>query len=236
MVHTLVIWTKNARNLFDYRPLFEAVQKYDQLFFHYTVTGMGGTLLEPRVPPPDETMAYLDRLVDLAGNPRRVRFRFDPIVHLQMPDGSHYSNLAWWEKLAPRIQQAGITNVSISWMSEYRKVTRRLRQAQIQPIRVTPDTWHQEFNWLMAIAEQYGLILHGCCVPGMPRSRCIDGQLLMELHPTHAACSLAKARGQRSTCGCTESWDIGWYHPCGHGCRYCYANPQDLSRENHPSQ
>ncbi len=236
MVHTLVIWTKNARNLFEHRPLFEAIHVYDQLFFHYTVTGMGGTLLEPRVPPPDQAMSYLERLVDLAGDPRRVRFRFDPIVHLLLPDGSNYSNLEWWEKLAPRVQQSGIRDVSISWMSEYRKVQSRLLRAQIRPIKVTAETWLREFNWLMSIAGQYDLTLHGCCVPGMPRSRCIDGHLLMELHPYHALCSLAKAKGQRTSCGCTESWDIGWYYPCGHGCRYCYANPQELSNQAQPSE
>ncbi|MDZ7319054.1 MAG: DUF1848 domain-containing protein [candidate division KSB1 bacterium] len=235
-VHTLVIWTKNARNLFDCRPLYEALQTYDQLFIHYTVTGMGSTLLEPHVPPPAEAMSYLDRLVKLAGDPRRIRFRFDPIVHLQMPDGSSYSNIDWWEKLAPRVRQAGISDVSISWMSEYRKVIDRLLRSQIRPMRVTADIWQRERNWLMTIADQFGLKLHGCCVPGMPRSRCIDGQLLMELHPHHAPCSLAKAKGQRASCGCTESWDIGWYHSCKHGCRYCYANPMDWSDPGHPSQ
>lgn len=227
-IHTLVVWTKNAKNLFGYKPLLETVKRYDQLFFHYTVTGMGETMLEPRVPSPEKGMSFLSRLLDLAGDPRRVRFRFDPIVHVKLPNGLVYCNLYWFEKLAPQIKTLGITDISISWMSEYRKVLSRLKRAGMTAIKVTPELWQREYETVMEIADKYNFTMHGCCVPGMPRSRCIDGELLMSLHPNKEACSTRKAKGQRTECGCTESWDIGWYHYCYHGCRYCYANPEPI--------
>ena len=183
-------------------------------------------MLEPRVPSPEQGMSFLPQLVKLAGDPRRIRFRFDPIVNLQMPDGSYYSNLPWFKKLAPQIKASGVTDVSISWMSTYRKVISRLKRAGISVIAVTGERWKQQYDTLAEIADKFSLTLHGCCVPGMPRSRCIDGELLTSLHPNREPCSTRKAKGQRKTCGCTESWDIGWYHSCYHGCRYCYANPQ----------
>jgi hypothetical protein len=233
-VHTLVIWTKNAENLFEYKPLFETVKKYDQLFFHYTVTGMGGTILEPRVPSPEKGMSFLPKLVELAGNPRRIRFRFDPIVNLRMPDGTRYCNLPGFEKLAPHVKASGVTDISISWMSSYRKVVSRLKRIGITVLEVTPEIWQRQFNTIMEIATKYNFTLHGCCVPGMPRSRCIDGEFLTSLHPQNEPCSKRKAKGQRTECGCTESWDIGWYHPCSYGCRYCYANPVafDINKVN----
>ena len=226
-VHTLVIWTKNVENLFTFKPLLEKVKQYDQLFFHYTLTGMGGTLLEPGVCSPEKGMSWLGKIVDLAKDTRRIRFRFDPIVHLRLPGGTNYNNLSWFEKLALEIKQAGIKDISISWMSVYRKVTARLNRAGIQIIEVTPALWKQEYETIMDIADRFNFTIHGCCVPGMPRSRCIDGELLSELHPFGEKCSTRKAKGQRSQCGCTESWDIGWYFKCKHGCRYCYANPAD---------
>ena len=230
-VHTLVIWTKNAKNLFAYQPLLEKVKQYDQLFFHYTVTGMGGTMLEPRVPSAEKGITYLNDLVELAGDPRRIRFRFDPIVNLQLPDGTSYCNLTWFEKLAPKVKQSGVTDISISWMSEYRKVLSRLTRVGITAMKVTPELWHCEYETIMEIANKYNFSIHGCCVPQMSRSKCIDGELLKILHPTGEPCSTKKAKGQRSECGCTESWDIGWYHQCFHGCRYCYANPEQISND-----
>ncbi len=224
-VHSLVLWTKNVENLFSYKPLLEKVKQYDQLFFHYTVTGMGGSILEPGVVPPHKAMSSLEKIVKLVNDPRRVRFRFDPIVHLQMKDGSSYTNLSWFEKFAPRIKQTGITDVSISWMSVYRKVSARLKRTGIKIEDVSQDLWQQEYKKIMEIASVFDFTIHGCCVPGMNRSKCIDGLLLSKLHPTGEICSLRKAKGQRVECGCTESWDIGWYFKCIHGCRYCYANP-----------
>jgi len=224
-VHTLVIWTKNPENLFHYKPLAEKIKLYDQLFFHFTVTGMGGTVLEPRVPAPDRMMPYLEKLVQLAGNPRRIRFRFDPIVHLKMSNGENYSNLDWFARLAPAVHGTGVRDISVSWMSVYKKVASRLQRAGIAPEAVTSSMWQCDFDTVMTVSEKYGFTIHGCSVPNMPRSRCIDGFLLSELHPNREPCSTRKARGQRTDCGCTESWDIGWYYPCWHGCLYCYANP-----------
>jgi len=226
-VHTLVIWTKNVQNLFTYEPLLNKVKQYDQLFIHYTVTGMGGTLLEPGVCSPEKGLSWLTKIVNLVKDPLRVRFRFDPIVHLKLPDGTVYNNIDWFEKNAIKIYNSGIQNISISWMSVYRKVTARLKRAGIQTMEVSPDIWELEHNKIMEIASRYNFIIHGCCVPGMDRSKCIDGELLSKLHPQGEKCSTRKAKGQRTACGCTESWDIGWYYKCVHGCRYCYANPME---------
>ena len=224
-VHTLVIWTKNATNLFKHTALLQKVKQYHQLHIHYTVTGMGGSILEPAVPSTEQAMAFLPQIIELAGSSLRVRFRFDPIVHLMLPDGTKYCNLPLFKTLAPQIEKLEIIDVSISWMSEYKKVLNRLARAKIKAIKVTPEQLQNEIESILKIAKNHGINIHGCCVPGLPQSRCIDGELYNRLHPLGLTCSTKKAKGQRKTCGCTESWDIGWYYQCLHGCLYCYANP-----------
>jgi len=225
-VHTLVLWTKNAMNLFHHPELSRRIAEYSQIFIHYTVTGMGGSFIEPHVPDLESAMAMLPDLVELVGSPRRIRFRFDPIVHFVLPDGARFSNLTYFERLAPRISEPGVTEVSISWMSAYPKVLDRLRRHHIEVLSPSEQMKADEAGYLERVAHQHGLTIHWCCVNGYPVSRCIDGNLFNELHPLGWKCSSDRAGGQREHCGCTKSWDIGWYHACKHGCVYCYANPK----------
>lgn len=230
--HTVVLWTKNPANLLEHTTLRESCRQY-HLFLYLTMTGMGATMLEPNVPRWQEMAALLEPLVEYLGTPERIRIRFDPIVHLRMPDGDTMCNLAEFEPVAIEACKHGIHDVSISWMAAYKKVVTRLKKRGIEEIPVSPDEWQKEFDWLTEKASKYSTRLHGCCVPGMPVSRCIDGELLARLHPDNLPCSTAKAKGQRKACGCTESYDIGWYNPCPHGCLYCYANPAAVPEPAH---
>lgn len=230
--HTVVLWTKNARNLLEHGALGEACRQY-ALYMHFTISGMGGTRLEPNVPPWQEMTQLLGPLVDYVGKPERVRIRFDPIVHLRFSDGGAFCNLESFEPIAAEAHKRGITDFSISWMDAYKKVVSRLRNHEISDVPISPSKWKKEFDWLQRKASQYSIRLRGCCVPGMPVSRCIDGELLTRLHPEKLPCSTKKAKGQRAACGCTESFDIGWYNPCPHGCLYCYANPAPVPEPVH---
>ncbi len=223
--HTLVIWTKNPANLLHYSVLKEELGRYRNLFLHLTITGMGGTVLEPMVPKAAEVLSMLDDVVGFVGGGEHVRLRFDPLVHIRMRDGTIYTNSAEYEGIAKAAFNAGVRNVSISWMQVYRKVIRNLDARGMAPVVISNDQMLEELSTLQKISAKYGITLHGCCVPVVPVSRCIDGFVLEKLHPDSLPCSTARARGQRELCGCTESYDIGWYEPCRHGCVYCYANP-----------
>ncbi|MBL7075159.1 DUF1848 family protein [candidate division KSB1 bacterium] len=225
-VHTLVLWTKNAANLLNHQRLRETVKRYDQIYLHYSITGMGGGFLEPRIPPTEEALGHLPRLIRLVDCPQRIRIRFDPIVHLRLPGGGNFSNFPHFERVVSRVVELGITTFSISWMATYRGVVRRLRERGILPEVVSLSRRKEEAEKLIEIANNLGITINWCCVSGFQSSRCIDGELFNALHPLGYQCSTAKAKGQRELCGCTESWDIGWYNPCPHGCLYCYANPK----------
>jgi len=229
-VHTLVLWSKHPQNLLNHKELRSVLAGYDQVFLHLTISGMGGSFLESGIPPMEKVLALLHDLIKFVGNPQRIRVRFDPIVHLRLPDGSTYSNLPHFVSVARVAMRVHLSHVTISWMENYPKVQRRLRKYGIEPLAVSDDQWSQESDWIFDKAEDIGIGVLGCCVPQMPVSRCIDGELLTVLHPKMSHASLKKAGGQRQHCGCTESWDIGWYNPCPGGCLYCYGRPVEPCR------
>ena len=229
-VHTIVLWSKSPGNLLRNKSLRKTLEKYDQIFLHFTITGMGGTFLESGIPHINQAISFLPDIVRFLGDPRRLRVRFDPIVHLKLPDGTYYTNLKYFVRVAEAAKNVEARNIIISWMDPYPKVIRRLKKYSITALPVSEEKWQKEADWIFREAERIGVNVSGCCVPQLPVSRCIDGKLLTELHPKHLPASQKKAKGQRPRCGCTESWDIGWYNPCPGKCLYCYANPVEPPR------
>lgn len=229
-VHTLVIWTKNPVALVGSAILREAVFAYTQVFVHCTITGMGKTALEPRIPPMEEALCSLRELIALVGTPERVRLRFDPIVHLVFPDGRKYSNLHHFGRVASVAGRLGLPAITVSWVELYTKVRSRLAKQEIKAVVPSEKEQERERDYLLQECDTNSVKLLGCCVEGLESSRCVDGALFSRLHPLGLRCSVAKAKGQRSLCTCTESLDIGWYTACSHGCIYCYANPSIQSQ------
>ncbi len=237
-VHTLVLWSKNFRNLLDNTAgLRDLVGRYDQVFLHYTVTGWGGGPVEPGVPAPSEALARLEELVALAGDPRLVTVRFDPVVFIR-DKGRILSNLGFFPRLAERVQAAGIKTIRVSFAQWYPKAARRAALRGIEFVDPPEEEKKDHARMLAAAAEGYGLELYSCAqsflasVEGFRASSCIDGRLLGETHPAGEPASIAHDRTQRPECGCTVSADIGSYgQACPHGCVYCYANPETKEKD-----
>ena len=231
-IHTLVIWTKNPRNIFEHKKLNETLKKLDRIFVHLTVTGLGGTEIEPGVPLSDEIIPMLDDLVEFTGNPELIRWRFDPLLHWVEAD-VRQSNVDWFAKLAPLILKSGIKNVITSFCSFYPKVIDRFRsQGRSIPVELSGVEKENIRRLLNHIASECGFSLRWCCDAIGESSVCIDGNLLNKLHPHNRTALTEKASGQRDSCRCTRSWDIGWYsHVCRGGCLYCYGSPSKSAGE-----
>ncbi len=228
-VHTLVLWSKDFRPLLqDVGGIRQALERYDQMFCHLTITGLGGTALEPSISPWEEVIAQLPELIEFARDPRRVSVRYDPIVHWY--EGQEVrSNLPFAEPILRAVSRAGITAVRMSFATLYGKVRRRKGWRWYDP---TPEQRLEITRRLVTLAGSLELTLHSCSqrelqLAGAVPSRCIDGELLSALHPHGLPAATTKDRGQRAECGCTVSVDIGSYlMRCPNGCRYCYANPR----------
>lgn len=224
-IHSIVVWTKNPRNMISEGPLKRALKNYRQVFVHLTITGMGGGEFEPLIPAWEETVGMIGPLIDVVGDSGRITWRFDPILEVE-GHGKTYTNFDLFRLLITSISHWGIKTCRVSWVSPYKKVLSRLAKKGWSLIPGDLQGRKEQADQLLKVAASQGMSLYFCSMEGFPVSRCIDGVLLSQIHPDHPPCSREKARGQRKLCGCTESLDIGWYSlRCRHGCLYCYATP-----------
>lgn len=232
-VHTVVLWSKNFANLLDNAfGLRDLLAAYDQIYCHFTITGLGGTAVEPGSPDPATALAQVPALVELAGAPRRVSLRFDPIVFWR-EGGRVASNLPFFPTLARAAASAGVEEIRISFAQWYRKAGRRAASRGFDFVDPPEAEKRERAKALVEEAREHGLALYACSQPfltavtGIRPSACIDGALLEALHPRREPVSETKDKTQRTDCLCTESRDIGSYtQTCPHGCVYCYANPE----------
>jgi len=224
-VHTIICWTKFPDAIFT-PPFRDVLKHYDQIYVQLTITGFGGSPIEPYVPHWRTAMEQIPELIKFAGSPARIRLRPDPLVALKR--GSRViSNIELVEPIIARAAQLGIKTFSTSFMEEYPKVKKRLYRHGFEIISIPQDKRKKIINQYNEIAAGFSGHVYPCCVPGFSPSACIDGQLLIKLHPRSEPCSTKQAKGQRRHCECTESVDIGWYAmKCKSGCLYCYANTE----------
>ncbi len=232
-VHTFVLWSKNFAHLISNAGgLRTGLRKYGQLYFHFTITGLGGTPVERGVPPPQAALRQLEALVEIAGRPERLSLRFDPVIYWK-EKGEIKSNLKFFDELAACAAGLGIRNIRTSFAQWYGKSRRRAEKQGYPYVDPSFEDKRSDGFYLSNIAESCGLNLYVCSqdfladVPGIRPSACIDGRFLRECHPEGAPVSVQKDRSQRRECRCTESVDIGSYaQTCPHSCIYCYANPR----------
>jgi DNA repair photolyase len=232
-VHTIVLWSKNFSNLIkNQHGLRDLLEKYDQTYLLFTITGLGGSFIERGVPAPAAALSQLPTLVEIAGLPKRVSVRFDPVIYWK-DDHQLKTNLEYFEEVAQHAGGLGIEDIRMSFTQWYGKALGRAQKNGFSYVDPPREEKIKAARRLAEIAGKWGVRLFSCSqnfltrVPGIQASSCIDGRLLRALHPRQETASLAKDKSQRPECGCTESVDIGSYtQSCPHCCLYCYANPK----------
>lgn len=228
-VHTLVIWTKNPKNILSHPRLRDSLKKLDQIYVLLTVTGLGGTPLEPFAPKTEEVFSQLPKIIDFIKSPQRLAIRYDPLIDVLYRKKVHLSNIDinLFDKVLEKAAFLGIKRIIISYVTLYKKVTERLKRNEFEIVDHDIDEITDFIkNKMMPRVEEAGMELSTCVLPHLTTKGCIDGNTLTLLHPQQEPCSRAKDKSQRQTCHCTKSYDVGQWFSCYHNCLYCYGNPK----------
>lgn len=231
--HTLMIWTKFPGALLrePLRSFIISIQKQGvQVCLQLTITGMGGTSIEPGVPKWKDTVALLPAVITLIGDPRRIKVRIDPQLRIIDANGVEYSNYDLFEPIMAACAQLGIEDFATSFVenNQHKRVAARFNK--LGYTLNAPDAAErlEIAEQMKATAAKYGVNISACAVPGLPMSHCLDADRLEELHPTGLKLEHAKKpKLGRELCGCCLDVNLGGWPPkkCPSGCIYCYANP-----------
>ena len=244
-----VFWSKNPAPFLPHLATLDRLGY--RYYFLFTLNDYNAEGLENRVPCCKERIETFIRLSRRIGK-GRVVWRFDPLIlsdRITVADLLQKIR-GIGDRIAPFTERMVFSFVDIK---KYGKVQRNLNADGFTGVREFTDEEVAEFcTGLAVLNERWGLIITTCGEQrdlsqyGIGRGQCVsydlmakefsdDAGLMHLLHPscqqtlstslqkTDSACIL-KDPGQRNTCRCIVSKDIGQYSTCMHLCAYCYAN------------
>ncbi len=226
-VDAVVFWTKNPAPLLPY--LSEIYSLGYRCAYQFTLTPYD-EILEPGLPD-KEALIHTFRMLSDAVGPDKVVWRYDPVILSDKMDIAFHVDA--FARLAQSLQGASSRCV-ISFVDNYACTVKRMRGFS-RPI--TEVDMHAVAQAIVPAAKRYGFTLSACCevadlsCDGVACTACIDPALAERTagYPLR----LRKAASQRPLCGCMDSFDVGFYDSCSHGCLYCYATKSpDAVRRN----
>jgi DNA repair photolyase len=194
----------------------------EQVILHATITGYGGSFLEPNVRDPSEVLS------EVPVHPKVV-IRIDPIVPL--PEFVSQS-----ERVYQKAKELGHERVRVSILDLYPHVLKRLEKFSALSYELK-----QIYSWDLShsLGDDRDYMHHCdlqlrrrilarfqgaevCCEPGLRCSGCVSLRDLkvLGIDPKEAA---KPEELQRKFCSCLEKTEIGRLKdPCAFGCLYCF--------------
>ena len=220
-VDCIVFWTKNPVKMMN---KLEYLQDY-AYYFQFTLTAYGKDM-EPNLPDKrQDLIPAFTKLSERIGK-EKVIWRYDPILISRRYTAEYH--IKSFEEIAGSL--AGYTErVVISFIDLYAKTQRNTSGLDIRAL--TEEEMIYLAGKMAEIASKYNLMIETCAEQinlqdmGVRHGCCIDRELIEKI--TGCKLKAHKDKNQRAECGCVESVEVGTYHTCPSGCKYCYANLSD---------
>ena len=204
-----VIITKNLNDTF----INHAINNKNKIIVHATITGHGGTILEPYVPDTDWSISQLKKLVDLGFPVQQIVLRVDPIIPTD--DGIKKAI-----NVLEKASGIGIVRCRVSVMDMYRHVAIRFAKAGISmPEYNLRACYMNVAHELIPYMDRWEF---EACAEDFPfKLGCIsqkDADIL------GSKVKLMGSSGQRRGCLCPANKTelLSNKSQCYHRCLYCY--------------
>jgi hypothetical protein len=258
IIGTIAFWTKGPVELLIEHPgLREVLELYNRnkavVAIQLSVTGFGGTFLEPGIQSPEEVAADLEKVLKTGLiDPEAILLRYDPLIRVRAPDGRILRNdtAQAFEKVVSLFAGLGVRTVETKFLligkesdDKYHHVWRRMRETGIIPLILNDIT--QVYKQLSEVAVKYGMQLFSCCVkeeqnlPGWTQdSGCLSAsrytQVGKKLFGESWDRLSSEGRSSRLGCQCSRYIDLSnikGHKKCGSqeaACIYCTASAKDF--------
>ena len=254
VIGAVVFWTKGAPDfLVEQSGLREVLETYKRLKavvgLQLSVTGWGGTFVEPGIPTVEQVAQGLEKvlatgLIDVDA----VQLRYDPLLRIRAPNGRLLGNDTpqAFEKVARPFAGLSLKYVKTKFFllgndthGKYRHVRERMRAFHVIPL-AAGNNLLRTYARLVDVARKHNMMLSSCCVrteqnrPAWPHDQgCLSAARLTAVGkklfgPSWQRLSQAP-RPSRRGCLCSQYFDFSrlkGHRKCGSGdsaCIYCTA-------------
>ena len=227
LVDCLVLVSKGHSELFHNKLL----EFKDKTVWHCTITGLGGTKIEPGVVDPMRSLDEVKKVIDAGFYASNVVVRIDPIsgeaLYSQLSLPSSYQDLI--EGIIDKAYSFGVRRFRYSYLDLYAHARKRLEDNGFT-VPKYPLTFEEMQEWAALFGRKEddleGIKFMSCAekfVPDHHRVGCVSVEDFKLLGLDPSSCS-DRLLGQRKTCLCCSNKTelLKMTTPCKHGCLYCF--------------
>jgi len=197
------------------------IENKEKCILHFTVTGLGGSKLEPMVPTKEQSFKKFNELIEKGFPVKQVVLRIDPIIPTDKGIETGISVIKLFK-------DSGITRIRYSSMDMYKHVIDRFNEENIP---LPYKTFHADIsdrkkldNIIRACGYFMGADIEACGEPDMKTIGCISQKDIDILNLTDKI-NLVGNADQRNGCKCPQNkYQLikGKPEPCSNSCLYCF--------------
>lgn len=212
----IIITKRLTNNLID-----KLVEHKDKIILHFTVTGFGGSVLEPFVPTLEISRKKFGQLLDKGFPIDHCVLRIDPCIPTE-------KGLETMCKVVESFSDTGIKRVRFSVLDMYDHVKKRFNESGIE---LPYKTFHapledrkKMYDVLCELGKKYDFAVEVCAEPGIESVSCLSQKDIDILGLTDKI-KLVGNKGQRSNCSCpSNKTSLFKTKPerCLQKCLYCF--------------